>query len=152
MWREARQLRRVRSLGGGGCEERAAVGLGALPAAVDRIRGVAEAAAKWLQIAAVQVLPCDLGFCGALGRGGSAAGGGRSCQQREHHDPHSEAVRDASVRMREGAAAGRGLQCFSEPRSTGFWSVAYPLSPAGHCAARGSQAHHRPDRTPSPAG
>ena len=52
----------------------------------------------------------------------------------------------ASVRMREGAATCRGLQCFSEPRSTGFWSATCPLSQAGHCAARGSRAHHRPDQ------
>ena len=48
--------------------------------------------------------------------------------------------------MREGAATCLGLQCFSEPRSTGFWSATCPLSQAGHCAARGSRAHHRPDQ------
>ena len=52
----------------------------------------------------------------------------------------------AFVRMREGAATCRGLQCFSEPRSTGFWSATCPLSQVGHCAARGSRAHHRPDQ------
>ena len=52
----------------------------------------------------------------------------------------------AFVRMREGAATRRGLQCFSEPRSTGFWSATFPLSQAGHCAARGSRAHHRLDQ------
>ena len=52
----------------------------------------------------------------------------------------------ASVCMREDAAARRGLQCHREPRSTCFWSVAYPLSPTGHCAARGSRAHHRLDQ------
>ena len=52
----------------------------------------------------------------------------------------------ASVRMREDAAARRGLQRYREPRSTSFWSAACPMSPAGHCAARGSRAHHRPDQ------
>ena len=52
----------------------------------------------------------------------------------------------AFVRMREGAATCRGLQWLSEPRSTGFWSATCPLSQAGHCAARGSRAHHRPDQ------
>ena len=52
----------------------------------------------------------------------------------------------ASVRMHDGAATRRGLQRHREPRSTSFWSVACPLSPAGHCAARGSRAHHRPDQ------
>ena len=52
----------------------------------------------------------------------------------------------ASVRMREGAATRRSLQCFSEPRSTGFWSATCPLSQVGHCAARGSRAHHRLDQ------
>ena len=52
----------------------------------------------------------------------------------------------ASVCMREDAAARRGLQRHREPRSTCFWSAAYPLSPAGHCAARGSRAHHRLDQ------
>ena len=52
----------------------------------------------------------------------------------------------ASVRMREGAATCRGLQCFSEPRSTGVWSATCPVSQAGHCAARGSRAHHRADQ------
>jgi hypothetical protein len=40
----------------------------------------------------------------------------------------------------------RGLQRHREPRSTSFWSVACPLSPAGHCAARGPRAHHRVDQ------
>ena len=52
----------------------------------------------------------------------------------------------ASVRMHDGAATRRGLQRHREPRSTSFWSVACPMSPAGHCAARGSRAHHRPDQ------
>ena len=52
----------------------------------------------------------------------------------------------ASVRMREGAATCRGLQWLSAPRSTGFWSATCPLSQVGHCAARGSRAHHRPDQ------
>ena len=52
----------------------------------------------------------------------------------------------ASVCMREDAAARRGLQCHREPRSTCFWNAAYPLSPTGHCAARGSRAHHRLDQ------
>ena len=52
----------------------------------------------------------------------------------------------ASVRMREGAAAHRGLERHREPRSTCFWSVACPLSQSGHCAARGSHAHHRADQ------
>ena len=52
----------------------------------------------------------------------------------------------AFVRMREGAATCLGLQWLSEPRSTGFWSATCPLSQAGHCAARGSRAHHRPDQ------
>ena len=52
----------------------------------------------------------------------------------------------AFVRMREGAATCLGLRCFSEPRSTGFWSATCPLSQVGHCAARGSRAHHRPDQ------
>eukprot|EP01046_Picozoa_sp_COSAG06_P067529 COSAG06_NODE_17551_length_934_cov_2.566467_1_plen_146_part_00 len=52
----------------------------------------------------------------------------------------------ASVRMREGAATCGGLQCLSEPRSTGFGSATCPLSQVGHCAARGSRAHHRPDQ------
>ena len=51
-----------------------------------------------------------------------------------------------SVRMREDAAARLGLQCHREPRSTCFWSAAWPVSQAGHCAARGSRAHHRPDQ------
>ena len=52
----------------------------------------------------------------------------------------------ASVRMREGAATCLGLQWLSEPRSTGFWSATCPVSQAGHCAARGSRAHHRADQ------
>ena len=52
----------------------------------------------------------------------------------------------ASVRMHDGAATRRGLQRHREPRSTSFWSVACPLSPAGHCAARGPRAHHRVDQ------
>ena len=48
--------------------------------------------------------------------------------------------------MREGVATCRGLQCFSEPRSNGFWSATCPLSQVGHCAARGSRAHHRADQ------
>ena len=52
----------------------------------------------------------------------------------------------ASVRMHDGAATCRGLQGHREPRSTSFWSAACPMSPAGHCAARGSRAHHRPDQ------
>ena len=52
----------------------------------------------------------------------------------------------AFVRMREGAATRLGLQCFSEPRSTGFWSATCPLIQVCHCAARGSRAHHRPDQ------
>ena len=52
----------------------------------------------------------------------------------------------ASVCMREDAAARRGLQCHREPRSTSCWSAACPMSPTGHCAARGSRAHHRPDQ------
>ena len=54
--------------------------------------------------------------------------------------------RHACVRMRDGAAARRGLQRHREPRSTSFWSAACSLSPAGHCAARGSRAHHRVDQ------
>eukprot|EP01046_Picozoa_sp_COSAG06_P052946 COSAG06_NODE_9032_length_2007_cov_30.719602_1_plen_215_part_00 len=56
------------------------------------------------------------------------------------------ALAAASVRMRDGAATRRGLQRHREPRSTSFWSAACPLSPAGHCAARGSRAHHRVDQ------
>ena len=56
------------------------------------------------------------------------------------------ALAAASVRMRDGAATRRGLQQHREPRSTSFWSAACPLSPAGHCAARGSRAHHRVDQ------
>ena len=56
------------------------------------------------------------------------------------------ALAAASVRMHDGAATRRGLQRHREPRSTSFWSVACPLSPAGHCAARGSRAHHRVDQ------
>ena len=52
----------------------------------------------------------------------------------------------ASVRMREGAATCRGLQWLSAPHSTGFRSATCPLSQAGHCAARGSRAHHRADQ------
>ena len=52
----------------------------------------------------------------------------------------------ASVRMHDGAATRRGLQRHREPRSTSFWSAACPLSPAGHCAARGPRAHHRVDQ------
>ena len=52
----------------------------------------------------------------------------------------------AFVRMREGAATCLGLQWLSEPRSTGFWSATCPVSQAGHCAARGSRAHHRVDQ------
>ena len=52
----------------------------------------------------------------------------------------------AFVRMREGAATCLGLQWLSEPRSTGFWSATCPVSQAGHCAARGSRAHHRADQ------
>ena len=52
----------------------------------------------------------------------------------------------ASVRMHDGAATCRGLQRHREPRSTCFWIAACPLSPAGHCAARGSHAHHRADQ------
>ena len=55
----------------------------------------------------------------------------------EHHAPFGVAAAfaadqdpgcAASVRMREGAATCRDLQCFSEPRSTGFWSATCPLS------------------------
>ena len=52
----------------------------------------------------------------------------------------------ASVRMHDGAATRRGLQGHREPRSTSFWIAACPLSQSGHCAARGSRAHHRPDQ------
>ena len=52
----------------------------------------------------------------------------------------------ASVCMHDGAATRRGLQRHREPRSTSFWIAACPLRPAGHCAARGSRAHHRPDQ------
>ena len=52
----------------------------------------------------------------------------------------------ASVRMYDGAATCRRLQGHREPRSTSFWSVACPLSQSGHCAARGSHAHHRADQ------
>ena len=52
----------------------------------------------------------------------------------------------ASVRMRDGAATRRRLLRHREPRSTSFWSAACPLSPAGHCAARGPRAHHRVDQ------
>ena len=38
------------------------------------------------------------------------------------------------------------VQRHREPRSTSFWIAACPLRPAGHCAARGSRAHHRPDQ------
>ena len=33
-----------------------------------------------------------------------------------------------------------------EPRSTSFWIAGCPLSQSGHCAARGSHAHHRADQ------
>ena len=56
------------------------------------------------------------------------------------------ALAAASVCMHEDAATRRGLQRHREPRSTSFWSVACPLSPAGHCAARGPRAHHRVDQ------
>ena len=56
------------------------------------------------------------------------------------------ALAAASVRMHDGAATRCGLQRHREPRSTSFWSVACSLSPAGHCAARGSHAHHRADQ------
>ena len=52
----------------------------------------------------------------------------------------------ASVRMHDGAATCRGLQGHREPRSTSFWIAACPLSQSGHCAARGSHAHHRADQ------
>ena len=57
------------------------------------------------------------------------------------------ALAAGSVRIRDGAATRRGLQRHLEPRSTSFRSAACTLSPAGHCAARGSRAHHRLDRT-----
>ena len=57
-----------------------------------------------------------------------------------------EAHAAASVRMHDGAATRRGLQGRREPRSTSFWIAACPRRPAGHCAARGSRAHHRPDQ------
>ena len=47
--------------------------------------------------------------------------------------------------MHDGAATRRGLQRHREPRSTSFRSAACPLSPAGHCAARGPRVHHRLD-------
>ena len=56
------------------------------------------------------------------------------------------ALAAASVRMHDGTGTRRGLQRHREPRSTSFWSVACPLSQSGHCAARGSHAHHRADQ------
>ena len=48
--------------------------------------------------------------------------------------------------MHDGAATCRGLQGHREPRSTSFWIAACPLGQSGHCAARGSHAHHRADQ------
>ena len=52
----------------------------------------------------------------------------------------------AFVCMCEGAATRRGLQRDHEPRSTCFRSAPRPSSQTGHCAARGSHAHHHADQ------